>query len=429
MTLDYGRFLEINDVDPNTAGSLSKKYSGKGDTGTTTSDPPKRFDGDYQDFSSSSVVEQGQLSGIPGDHEFWRIGEGIWAVWTVPSSDPPIYMAWSISTSQYEAIFGVGKRPSIKRTISWDDANSLGLLTHGSVTNIHNDAEHPLETFLRDFEREATIRPWLMDPEMLAITTAALIEGRAVTEAEFKTTNWWRTHTDAERQWLSLNASDPATALTVVEDRRRAVRDAMISLGIDDPTPEIISFVADKITTGQWTENHGTDQVRKLSDPYAPGVLDAELKTLAEGIGLDTTRAEEGTVRDKLALWLGPVHGERSQDWINQWAGALRNDPDAELNLTQALQNQRLALFPKYENPNLTYEDIAAPVRSQFQRVWGVEAEEDDPFFFRQMSNDNIAEREAELRLEGLNRNVDRVANQFQVDVMRAFGGQVRRAL
>ncbi len=377
------------------------------------------------DPTDPSITSRGA---IPGGNQVWKIGGITHAVWVVEGFDPPLYMAWAVTDEQFEPVFG--GTPDYDQTYTWEQADSLGLITHGNVANIDNDADHPLETFIRDFAREATVRPWLLDPEMLSIHVAAVLEGRPVTDAEVQTTDWWRTHSADERRWFGLNAGDPAEALRQVDDRRRAVRDAMSNLGIDDPDSALVSAIADRVTTGEWTEIFGTEQIRKLSDPFAAGTLDPVLEGLASQFGgVDITRAEEGTVREALNLWLGPRYGERSDSWINRWAGEIRNNPDAEFELTRALQGERLALFPNYTNENITYQDIASPVRAQFQRIWGQEPDETDNLFFTIAQDSDINAREGRLRLEGLNRGIDKVTNDFQQDVLSSFGGQVRRAI
>ena len=97
--------------------------------------------------------------------------------------------------------------------------------------------------------------------------------------------------------------------------------------------------------------------------------------------------------------------------------------------MTRALQGERLALFPQYTNENITYQDIASPVRAQFQRIWGQEPDEFDNLFMSIAQDADINARAGRLRLEGLNRGIDKVTNDFQEDVLQSFGGQVRRAI
>ena len=88
-----------------------------------------------------------------------------------------------------------------------------------------------------------------------------------------------------------------------------------------------------------------------------------------------------------------------------------------------------MALFPSYTNENLTYEDIASPVRAQYQQIWGQEPDETDPLFYSIAQDSDIAARGSRLREEGLNRGVQQVNDDFQSDILGAFGGQIRRAL
>ena len=69
--------------------------------------------------------------------------------------------------------------------------------------------------------------------------------------------------------------------------------------------------------------------------------------------------------------WLGPTMGHMTSEQVAKWAGRLRNDPDARIEFEETLRKHRLALFPGYENENLTYEDIISPVRNLATNIWG----------------------------------------------------------
>ena len=70
------------------------------------------------------------------------------------------------------------------------------------------------------------------------------------------------------------------------------------------------------------------------------------------------------------------MFGKLSDAEVSQKAGRLRNDTDYEAALIEQLKNNRLGLFPKYTNPELTYEDIARPWRNLTTSVWGEAADE-----------------------------------------------------
>lgn len=372
------------------------------------------------------------LLNVPGGAEVWVVGTGGWfLVYNAPGTNPPVPMAWAIrDPDQLKAVFG-DQGPVGDRYLTEDEFyNHSGAIEFGYADELANQSEHPFQTFIADFEKEAAIRPWLKDPEVLALTTMALLEGRQVSEAELKNTEWWRSHTEGERQWLTQSASDPATAQQVVDDRRRAVRAALTKAGVSSPPDSIVNLIADRWTFGQWTESKMLEQVQKLADPMAGGTLDADLAGIAARDPLHTIASDTRKVKESVAKWLGPAFaGQWSDAQLANWAGRLRNDPNAEADLEKLLQGQRLALFPEYADPNLTYDDIAGPWRGVVNQVWGQTADETDPLFPRIVRMNDLASAEQTLRTEGLKRGIGKVANDALSATTDALGGGVRKVI
>ena len=67
-------------------------------------------------------------------------------------------------------------------------------------------------SFAETLSQEATIQPWLLDPDSVALIAEAALEDREVTVAEWAGTNWYKTHTDTERDWLLFYHRDPISA-------------------------------------------------------------------------------------------------------------------------------------------------------------------------------------------------------------------------
>lgn len=370
------------------------------------------------------------LLNVPGGAEVWVVGTGGWfLVYNVPGTNPPVPMAWAIrDPDQLKAVFG-DQAPVADRYLTADDFyQSSGAIEFGYADELANQSEHPFQAFVADYEKESAIRPWLRDPEVLALTTMAILEGRAVSEAELKTTDWWKTRTEGERQWVTLSAADPATAEQRITDNRIGVRQALLKAGVSAPSDSLVSLIADRWTFGQWSEAKMLEQVQKVSDPMAGGVLDADLANLVAKDPLTTVASDTRKVREQVSRWLGPAHARNwSDQQLKDWAGRMRNDPNGEMLLQEELQRQRLALFPEYENPDLTYEDIAGPWRGVVSNVWGQQADELDPLFSRIVRMNDLAAAEQTLRTEGLKRGVGKVANDALEAATQALGGSLRR--
>lgn len=202
---------------------------------------------------------------------------------------------------------------------------------------------------------------------------------------------------------------------------RQEVMEQLRQAGMNNPPEAIAQFIASRRLTGVWSDVYTAMQIRKLADPSAPGELDLQIVEQIrkhEIEGLDVTRQGEDRVRALLTTWLGPTMGKADPERIAFWAGKIRNDPDAEIELTELLRKQRLALFPKYEDPNLTYDDIISPVRNLASNVWGRPVT-DETMLVDLANTGDYTEMQKRLRKSGLNQGVQKVVQ----DALEAVGG------
>ncbi len=364
-----------------------------------------------------------QLNQVPPMDEVWKVGNIFYLVRFVFNTQPPIPLVWKVSGADVQAL-GIG-RPT--RTISATTFARSGALAMGDSRELLNTTEDPVKVIQSNYDTEVRVKPWLADPDMMALWVGAALEGRSMSDAEMQGTEWWRTHSATERQWLALNASDPTTADRLVVDNRLRVADLFGQAGIDDASLDLMNLIADNWTQGLWTEVYATNQLRLLADPLLTGTVDPMIADFRDG--LDSTRENEDVVRDMISNWLGPAYSQNwSQNHIDVWASRLREDPDAQLELEDILKRHRLALFPDYENPNLSYEDIAAPWRGVWSQIWGQQPDETDPLFTQIVRLNDLASATALLRDEGLTQGNATVVNNAVGAVGRSFGGSVRRA-
>lgn len=455
-----------------------------------------------------------QMEGLPGGAQLWRVGEQHYAVYMVPGTDVPLMYHFGRS-GLLEAATG-SKSPEVDRAMSRRDANQRGAIEMGVTAELDSElGRHPWDSFRAKIERDTDIAPWLKDPEVLAHVASSWLRG---TSPNLERTQWWQNKTDRERQWIEKAATNPTQARQELKDARTQVGEALHQSGATQAPARLRNFMADKLTTGEWSQTKLESQLRRLTDPGAPGRLDPELGEVMispeiqahldqepdtgtandlsaaeggagavaariakirknRGLGRDPesdriwakrimdaegdrakldlfatarrrigekainelgsinpgqfgrTREHEDTVEAEVNRWLGPAIAQGWDDeQIERWAGRLRNDPNAEIELTEHLQRQRLALFPEHENPELTYEDIASPWRGFVQQHWGQQADEMDPMFHQLVRNNDAAANLTLLRKKGLERGVGKVTQDLQSEALRVFNGQVRQA-
>ncbi|MFH2071698.1 MAG: hypothetical protein ABIJ75_02480 [Actinomycetota bacterium] len=297
----------------------------------------------------------------------------------------------------------------------------------------------PWEGFVDNMEEQSVLAPWLLEPEIWALAGAAYIEGRSLSEAELAGTEWWQTHNDAERAWLQLVSSNPAEAERYRDDTRRSVSDMLSEAGINNADEIMVGdisladWMADRFTMGTWSNEYIQDQITLIADPLLEGERDEALMNALNGIDdpLDTTRSREDEVRRLYRTWLGPVFGAVSDGVIEEWASKFRDDPDAEINLTEFLQQQRVTLFPQYEDRSLSYDAIAQPWKNFLSQAWGLNSDEyeDDEFFTELIRTNDAIEAGRMARQEGFKRGVGKVRTDALTAMQESFGGQVMRAI
>ncbi len=366
------------------------------------------------------------MRGVPGGAQLWLVtdasGNGLayQLVYEIPGTGR--FMAWTISSpEELEAITGT-QSPAADRSIVHEDLYRQGVLQFGISRELANTDEHPFDGWAANFEKEAQIRPWLRDPEILALTAMATLEGRVPSEAELSTTGWWQSRNDTQRKWAGLVASDPQTARQMQEDNRLKVGDMLRQAGIAGVGQQALEVMADRWTVGDWTDVFVADQIRRLQNP-ALGALDPTLAGALSGVQIKRGSEYADDVRAAAARWLGPTYGRWDEGTVQSWAGKLATDPTAMDAMTEELKRQRLALFPEYANPELDYESIATPWRGVVSSIWGEVADETNPLFERIIKMNDRTGAEQLLRSEGIKTGNAKVTQDSLLAMADAFGG------
>lgn len=367
------------------------------------------------------------LLGVPKGGEVWKVGNSYVLVYHTPNHKVPI--AYTLKGQQLNDLFD-GSPSHVKSFADWKTArSSTGILVMGSREAVRSESKDPFGDMVQKLKRLAISQPWLADPEVMALYTAATLEGRSVSQEELQTTNWFRSRNEAQRQWAYLSMSDPKTAAQMKTDNRNMVRSTLMQLGVtwdeNSKMGPLVDWVNDQWTTGNWSQEYLTEQLRRLADPHR-GPLDSKLAAQTSRSTFSRTIQHEDTVRQLVSEWLGP---QVAQGWTDQhvasWAGRLRNDPNAQQKLVRSLQLQRKAKYGAYEDENITYADIDALWRPVVRGMWGIDPRQDDAVYERILQMNNQTEAEKLLRTEGVKRGYASTLNEISGAVTRAVGQRI----
>ena len=360
-------------------------------------------------------------------------------------SGNPMFMLYEVLDNDvYDAgILTQGATPQVNVSLgSLADLNQYGIVV-GGTDELTDNVEHPFIRFVENFEAGKRVNPWLNDTEINPLSGVSyqqeaieFLAEQALeqwspeeTQLKYEGTEWYRKSTTTQKQWLTTLLTQPQQATQDIQDKQLSVRIAMEANGIASPPDALVSWFADKAVSGTWTQLYTDNQIALLADPYKPGARDTGMVNFIEGVGvgtLDRLSVGEKTVTDLYRRYLGPSLGNASSDEIAEKAGQLRNDPDAEEQLKSYLEQQRLAMFGKYTNPTLTYNDIVQPYKNLVNQVWGQEVDETQDWFIKMVQDNDIEQAYTTLREKGIAQGIGRVQDQALNDLQSSIGqGQV----
>ena len=129
---------------------------------------------------------------------------------------------------------------------------------------------------------------------------------------------------------------------------------------------------------GNWSSSYYQNQLKAVSDPASGIQIDEMVQTAIGEDPLDTTQKYEDVVRKAAVQWLGPGFGGWDDALVEEWAGKLRNDPDAIHALEESLKDQKQGLFSGYDR-EMSYNAIVSPWREFMRNQWGTTPDEDYP--------------------------------------------------
>lgn len=363
--------------------------------------------------------------GLAGRPEVWKdsdTGEA-YVVYYTPGVEPPIPMLWKVRGDEDLKSFFGDDPVTYDKTGTMEQFNAAGALQFGEVDEFVLQGENPFSGWVSQFEREVKVLPFLEDPEVAALFASSWLEGRNPTDAELAGSEWFQSKTQGEQQWWQLKYSQPKTAAQMETSNRIATRELMRQAGISNPPAEVSDYLSDQWTQGLWTEQQRNEQIALLADPTKTGERDGGLLEIIGSGSIDTTQDKVKFVDDELQRWLGPKYGNWSQANKDAWVAKLRNDPDAADSFQSELSRQRVAMYGEYENPDLTYEDIATPWRNYAFNEWGQNVNESDPMFDSIIKANDASVAQETLRTEGLRQGIGQVEDKMMNDLERSFGG------
>jgi len=375
---------------------------------------------------------------IPGEHEVWRntdTGQVLVVIY-IPDTDIPL--VWDVPEHLWRDVFqDAGGVEAVVGSNNYTTQQILaaGAIDGGSIADFpigSGAVEHPWDTFISNYELARRVNPALDDPEVLAIHYIAHLEGRNYfLPGEYESTNYYKTHTIAEQEWARFSLTNPADAAQQYNDAVLETERSLRQLGIRGVSADAIEYIASRAVSGRWSEALIGNQLYLLSVGEMDG-LDDGLKALVEGTLQASSQLEtqRGEVRAMVNQWLGPAVAEHwSATEVDRWAQNFISSDATKDELTEILQDQRLALFPDQTNREVSYEMMARPWRSVWVNTLGEQPDETDPLFYQLIKQNDIGQAETLLRKRGLATGNTAVTTAALRGLQAAAGSGVRQAV
>jgi len=418
--------------DASTPDSERESLKGAGNTGYDTKDyTGVGEEADEMQLPQGGIV-QVDLNNVPQGSYLWEVSGQLYVAYEVPGAGDvyqgaPIFMSYKVPNNDLISaglITEGGPTPTITQ-LNEDTFNATTIVFGGDTNQLTAITENPFVGFVESLSDQIQVAPWIADTEMVGLIAEAALEGRTVSDAELQGTNWWRTHSESERDWLVTYNSDPATATQQRTDAQISVANSLQASGVNNTPEAFINWVADQYVSGSWSQQYTSEQIALFADPYATGKRDATMENYLSSnafTGLDRTTEREREVTELYNRWLGPTLGKLTDSERADIAGKLRDDPDYEDALVSSLKQSRLAAFGNYTNPELTYEDIARPWRNLTTSVWGQTADETQGWWQEMVKSNDFATAQTTLRERGLENNIGQVTQDATKALTQALG-------
>lgn len=177
--------------------------------------------------------------------------------------------------------------------------------------------------------------------------------------AAFQASNWYQTHSDTARQFLTMKATDPAKYAQTVQQQFQKIHDLSIKMGALTPYAVGMKMAEQSLMAG-WGDSQITSALQSYVKINAQGSYQGDAATAAQ------------TLR-KYAMDNGV---NVSDSWLQ---GAVSQIEGGNMTLQQAqgnLQNYAASAFPGYKEQlqsGMTMQQIADPFIQSYSKIMGVD--------------------------------------------------------
>ena len=384
--------------------------------------------------------------------QLWELDGATYVVFPVPDTDPVLYIRYLADDEIIDNYYSSGREKPDVISKSADDEEWVNSSFFGDLAEVDKDIlegnKDPFVGLADKFDVAKKYRPWLENDELYNIWLEAFIEDRDILDEEWKTTEWWRAHTQEQRDWLLLSQDKdlstlPADATAYLNNNIIKFRDMFKAAGVTNiedivntDGESFLDWFSFNFTSGDWTELYTLDQLKAIADPTTGIEQDAAisnwLQGKAEGVDVSTTKRFEAQVENLANEWLGPLYGVLTDEQKSDYAALIRNAESEDIgasNVIEKFKGIRGTLFGDYDE-NLTYNEIATPWRNYSFQLLGQRMDETDSTFVDVIKANDQKTATTMLTEWGINNNATTLLDKVTDEIGQALGaGQVVRGV
>jgi hypothetical protein len=196
------------------------------------------------------------------------------------------------------------------------------------------------------------------NPELKKLFSKAVAGGWNATRfgASLKNTTWFKTHSETEKKFLVLKATDPATAKAQFDQAQVTARQLAEKMGIRDQwADKYVTNAAYKIVSNGWSEA----QVRFYLGQYV---------NLDKGIH----QGEAGEAWDSMSSYAYSMGVSMSGDWYAKNARSIVRGAATLQDFKNEIQQNAISLFPQWSkqiSDGQVVSDLAQPYMQSMSQI------------------------------------------------------------
>ena len=261
-----------------------------------------------------------------------------------------------------------GATPSWEGTTEeWENANNRIFVDAMDYSQLKGEEELGgewttiEESLERSLEREAEkTGDWIYEEELVQARAIASLEGRILTDEEWKQTDYFQNTTSAEINWMTLTTKSPEKAQELMDKNKASINRSLQFGGLKGSGRDKLASRINKAIT---QEGMGRDEanmiIKYISDPYflaASGGKDLIPEEYHEYLDtVESTKAGELQAKDLIVEHLGQNSLQSFIDsgMVAKYSGMLRMDGMSESStmkdtIVSELQSAHDTLFPHF---------------------------------------------------------------------------------